>query len=292
MTIKKDTELAEKIFIFTEIAKCGKIKSAAQRNGIKESNLSRSLKETEEHFHCKLFNRTHGGVQLTEKGRAFYNIACALEDSLHQIKTFANNICDISGDINVWSSEGVGTDFFSIYLEDFYKEYPKVHLNIHCSLESPNHINDIDLGIVYQKPVFSDAAVISHGNIVFKPYASADYVKKYGVPENLDDLIHNHSICTRDNFRLWPEWNNIISNAANLKATTNSSSMLLCMVKQGIGISLLPTFIAAKDNDLIPLPKLNLTVRHPLWIISHKDSKDIPKVRCLINYMIEASKNL
>ncbi len=292
MSIQKDINTIKNLLCFAEVAKNGQIKETANANNMKQSNLSNIIKDLESQLKLKVFNRSHSGVSLTESGKNLFEIACDIENILYRVRNFANISHKISGNIRLWTSDGIGSDFIATYLPEFYQRYPDVHIDIQSSLCSPKFIQEIDMGIVYQEPTFKDAVVITQNQLLFKLYASKSYLTTYGYPKDLKDLTQNHKICTRQNFRLWPAWNTVLSEAQHVVATTNSSAILLSMVKRGIGLSMIPVCAAEKDPELVPLDRLELNISHPFWIISHKDTKDIPKVRALINYLVEATKKL
>lgn len=294
MSIKKDTIILKNLLCFAETTKNGQINSTALKQGMKQSNLSNTIKELEEMFNTKLFNRLHNGITLTETGREVFEIACGIENIIHRVNNFSLSTNKIAGDIRLWTSDGIGTSYISACLPDFYLKYPDVHLDIKCSLESPKIMHEIDMAIVYEepKPLDTDTVVISKNSLKFKLYAAKNYLSKFGYPENLEDLIENHRICTRRNFELWPLWNNVLEKSKHITATTNSSSMLLSIVKDGVGISLIPTCIGDKEPELMQLNKIKFEIEHPFWIISHKDTKDVPKVRALIDYIKDATGKL
>ena len=109
----------------------------------------------------------------------------------------------------------------------------------------------------------------------------------------MEDLLENHKICNRDNFAdTWPEWNELVGKAKHIVATTNSSSMLMRMTLDGIGIALHPVGIGQKEKGLIYLDELNFKVSHPFWLVSRTKAKDLPKVRALIDHFKKQSSQL
>lgn len=292
MGIKKDSIILKSLLSFAAIARSGKIKETATQNGMKQSNLSKIITDLEKDLGIKLFNRVQNGVTLTENGRNFFQIACGIEKVLHDVRNYNTLATTIAGDIRLWTSEGIGSSYISAFLAEFYQQYPEVRLSITCSLDSPNIMDQMDMGILYQKPDFPDAVILYEHILRFKLYASKEYLSRFGTPQNMDDLLQNHRICTRDNFLLWTQWKKILEKAQHIVANTNSSTMLYSMVKNSVGISMIPTCAAYNDPNLIQLNRIELCIDHPFWIVAHKDTKDIPKVRALVNYIIDATRNL
>lgn len=73
----------------TEIENCGSITKAADKLYVSQPYLSKILRETEEEFQITIFVRGKNGIQLTESGRLFIDMAKDLLDSAGKFhKTF------------------------------------------------------------------------------------------------------------------------------------------------------------------------------------------------------------
>lgn len=276
-----------------EAAKHGTVSNAALESGMKQSNFSNCIRELEKKLKCELFNRVHNGVRLTENGKEFFKIGCDLDNALFKIDNYSTAETKISGDVKLWLSEGLGATYLSSSLPKFLMQYPDVHIDIFCSIESPKIIQETDMAIVYEEPKQNDAVIISKNELKFGLFASKDYLANYGCPKSLDDLKQNHKICDRSNFvDVWPVWRDIIENSAHVVTTTNSTAMLMRLTTDGIGVGLHPLGVAGHEENLIHLPLLSDEIRHPFWIVSHAVSKDVPKIRALIDYIKKEASQL
>ena len=285
MGIKDNTLWAREILSFLETAKNSSINSTAEANGMKQSNLSKILKDFEDKLQCQLLERTHNGVKLTENGQEMFKIACDLDKAIYKTKNFTTSSRNISGKIRLWTSDGLGTGYLSNCLADFISKYPDIKIDIVCSLDTPN-FSTTDMAVVYEKPHFDNEEIVSEYELKFGLFASMSYLSKFGYPRNIKDLQQNHRICDRENFAgVWPQWKKLISDAQHVVTTTNSSNMLMHMTRDGIGIGLHPLAIGKKEKDLILLPQIDLKISHPFWIVSHKDGQEIPKIKALIDHI-------
>lgn len=287
MGIKDKSIWARDILSFLETAKSGTISKAAQDNAMKQSNLSKSLKNFEERLKCQVLERTHSGVKLTQNGREVFKLACDLDKAIYQVKNFVVSDKMISGQIRLWTSEGLGTGYLSAFLPEFLNKYPDVKVEIICSLDSPNSIHETDMAIVYNEPDLDEGNIISKYDLKFGLFASMEYLSQFGYPKNLKDLQENHRICDRENFvHVWPKWRKFIDGAKHIATTTNSSAMLLRMTRDGVGIGLHPIGIGKQESNLIHLSQLNMELSHPFWIISRQESRNQPKIKALIEHIL------
>lgn len=293
MRISDKMIVMRKLLCFLSVAQEGTLSGAALKGGLKQSNLSLTIKELEELVDCKLFTRVSRGVRLTDAGKTVYEIACDVDKSIARINNFSAEECNISGSVRLWTSNGLAAGYLSSCLPGFYAKYPDVRIDIVCSIDAPNVLYDADLALVFEEPRQTDAVILSKHNLKFGLFASLDYLANNGSPKDLEDLQKNHKICTRNNFAdVWEEWGKFISDSEHVVVTTNSSTMLMRLTRDSIGVALHPLWIAKQEKELVYLDKMGMELSHPFWLISHKDAKDQAKVRALIEYIKDATEKL
>lgn len=285
--------LIRRIFCFLETAKEGAVSKAALKHGLKQSNMSAAIRELEDKTKCRLLTRTSRGMVMTDAGKKVYEIACNIDKAVCDVDELSLAKFNLSGSIRLWTSDALAAAYLSACLPGFYQLYPDVHIDIICSIDSPNVLYEVDLALVFEEPRQSSAVVLMKHDLKFGLFASMDYLSHNGYPKNLTDLQENHKLCVRDNFSaVWEEWKNLQDGCRHIVASTNSSSMLMQLTRDGIGVALHPMSIGLKEQGLVYLDKLDFTLSHPFWIVSHIDAKDQPKIRALINYVREATSQL
>lgn len=290
--IKQFELLVRRMLCFQEAGNHGSISKAAEKNCMKQSNFSVNIRELEENFGEKLLTRVHNGIRLTEAGREVYMLSFELTNILNKIDNAKIKSCSGAGAIRLWTSDGLGTGCLSKSFPEFYLNYPNVNIDVICSLEMPR-LDQFDMAVVYEKPESSRLVTVGEYNLVFGLFASKDYLAKYGCPRSMDDILKNHRICTRANYAsVWKKWETLLEKASYVATSTNSSSMLLQLVKDGIGIGLLPVGTAANEPDLIRLSKIKTEFEHKFWIVVRDDVKDVDKIKALLKFIENASEKL
>jgi len=107
MSVKTQAALIRNLLYIAEIAHDGKISRVAEKNGIKASNLSKMIKDTELAANSKLFLRTPNGMiptQTTLDIVAQTERICRLVNILNQKYFTAKNISDT---IKIYISDGL-----------------------------------------------------------------------------------------------------------------------------------------------------------------------------------------
>lgn len=293
MRIGDKTIWVRKILSFDEVAKEGNITAAAEKNGMKQSNISNYISDLEEKFGAKLFERVDRKMVLTEAGKKLYEIGCGIEKGIYKFDNYSLKDLTVSGAIRLWTSDGLSARYLSACLPEFYSQYPDVKIDILCSIDAPNIVYEVDLAVVYEEPKYPDAVVLFKHNLKFGLFASMEYLSRFGYPKDVADIQENHRLCVRSNYKeVWKEWRLFVDGCKNVSAETNSSSMLMQLTKDGIGIALHPLSVGRKEKDLVCLEKIKFGLSHPFWIISHRDVKDLKKIRVLIDYIKTATAGL
>lgn len=290
--IKSSLLKIRQILCLGSAAYYGSISKAAEKSGMKQSNFSSIIKDLELESGEKLLNRYNRGVDLTEAGAEFYVLSCELEKILGRTRCLNSKAFNISGAVRLWTSDGLGVGYLSKCFPAFYALYPKVNIDIICSLEMPQP-EQFDMALLYEEPKGSSFTIIDKYDLQFGLFASKKYLSTYGFPKNLEDLKQNHRICTKENYlSVWKEWEDLLKNAACVATKTNSSSMLLGLVKDGIGIGLLPIGTAKQEETLVHLSKLKLNLSYRFWLVVRKDAYQTDKIKTLCQFIKDASEKL
>lgn len=292
LKIKESILKVRQMLCLEAAVRYGSISRAAEKNNMKQSNLSVQIKLLEEELGETLISRVHNGIKLTEAGEEIYSLACNMENIINNAKTINIKAFRVAGAIRLWTSDGLGTGYISECFPEFYASYPKVNIEIVCSLEMPKP-DQFDMAIIYDEPTDSSLKVIDKYDLKFGVFASKEYLAKFGYPKDLKDIQENHRICTRSNYAsVWAKWENVVSHSQKVAASTNSSAMLLQLIKDGIGIGVLPIGTAVKEPDLIYLNKIKLNLHHKFWIVVRKELQDIDKIKALVKFIQGASCRL
>lgn len=289
--IKKSILRVRELLCLSEAIKYGSISKAAQKNNMKQANLSHQIKILEEELGENLLERVYNGVKISEAGQDVYALACDLENIINKTRNLNIKAFRVAGDIRLWTTDGLGINYISDCFSEFYTKYPKVNIEVLCSSDMPKH-DQFDMAVVYEKPNDSSLKIVSEYNLKFGLFASKFYLSQFGFPKSIKDIKEHHRICTKLNYtNIWEKWENLVKETKNISASTNSSAMLLHLINDGIGIGLLPTGVALKDTNMVQiLDKFTLT--HKCWLVVREEVKDVDKIKALTSFIKGASDKL
>lgn len=147
------------IRIFVAVCEEGSVTKAANRLYLAQPAVSTAIKELEEHYGVKLFDRISKRLYLTDIGR---NV---LEYATHIVSLFGDMQSNIlqwnqSGTIKIGCSITVGTRLMPQYARMFAQLHPQAHIQVFVGssemIENKILQNDLDLGLI-EGAVHSDS---------------------------------------------------------------------------------------------------------------------------------------
>ena len=285
MDLIKKTSLIRTIHFITNAINYGSLSKAAEKLGKKQANLSREIHDFEERIGVKCFSSTSRGVVPTHEGLEINEKSKMIDGLLYDIENFSKSTHGISGDIKLWTTDGIGICLMTS-LVDFSKKYPDVRINTICSNDIPNFTTrEADVAILYAEPKVCEPVIIEKFMLRFGLFASASYISAHGYPKNFDDMLRHHYICDRYEYsNTWNEWRNLMTKAAHIVSYTNSTNLLVQATKQGLGIALHPINYAKGETDLVPI-NVGFELDHPCYLVYHHATKGTEKIQALVSHI-------
>lgn len=290
-TISSYISRIKQLLCLEEAVRYGSISEAAAQNGIKQPNLSAQIKALEKTTQQKLIFRHSKGVSLTDIGYEYYTTACEIKNLISNTENISFESNQMFGNFKLWTSDGLASIYLANCFREFYEKYPKINLEISCSLEMPK-LQEFDMALIFQKPKVKSLIVVEEHALNFTLCASKEYIKLYGQPKNLDDLRINHKICNNASYISgWKDWKTINKKAQHVTTVANSSSMLLNLIKAGVGIGLLPTEVKNSEPELVEVKNIAPKLQAKFYLVVKQEGLENPKIKALTNIINrEASK--
>jgi DNA-binding transcriptional LysR family regulator len=122
------------------------------------------VRQLEEHFNTRLFDRTHNRISLTEAGQRVYEYANRIFDLYGDMENSVREMTgEISGALTIGASTTIAEYMLPALLGDFRAKYPDVTVHLKVSntdgVVSMVENNTIDLGVV-EAPVSNKNLVV------------------------------------------------------------------------------------------------------------------------------------
>lgn len=111
--------------------------NAAERKGISQPALTKSLKLLEQDLNAELFIRTHRGLEPTEAGDLLYRHAFAIDQEARFASFSIGEIHDrLGGRIRIGIGPVVAVSIFPAVLAEFHRQLPSVRISVETAIST------------------------------------------------------------------------------------------------------------------------------------------------------------
>ncbi len=152
--------------VFHTVARLLSFTKAAESLHMTQPAVTFQVRQLEEYFNTRLFDRTHNRISLTEAGKRVYEYADQIFDLYAKMDNAVRDMTgEISGVLILGASTTIAEYMLPALLGDFKSKYPDV--NVHLKVSNSDGIvsmvenNDIDLGVV-ESPVLNKNLVVEN----------------------------------------------------------------------------------------------------------------------------------
>src|SRR6516162_9729958 len=279
--------------IFLEVTRCGSFRSAAERLGLSINAVRRRIDDFERQIGATLFTRDVHGARLTDEGTVVVSAVERMEAASFDLLRASDSVANtLSGEVRVAVTEGLGTFWLSPRLVEFQRSFPNIVVNLHCAMRSADvSRHEADVAIHLSRPSALDVKVVRLGRMHMMFFASPKYLETQGAPRSLDEMRrHRLVLQIADEAAAKEAFESVFPGYSErdlVVMKTNVSSANYWAVANGAGIGVFPTYSLALGGKMVPLD-LDARWSFDIWLSYHPGSGRIPKVRNMIDWLLEA----
>ncbi len=241
----------EGIASFVAVAEAGSISEAARRLHQSKSVVSERLADLENTLGARLLHRTTRKISLTEDGAAFLQRASRMLREMEEATAeIAERRGTLSGPLRISAPVTFGRRHLGPALYPFLRANPAIELTLdlddrRVDASAAGYDAVIRNGVIEDSRLVAWTLAPSRRVLV----ASPAYLAKHGTPKDLDELRTHRGIFYVN--RGVADWqfagaSGAQSVRAKVALRTNNGDMMLDATLDGVGISLLPSFIAGE----------------------------------------------
>lgn len=152
--------------VFHTVARLMSFTKAAESLHMTQPAVTFQVRQLEEHFNTRLFDRTHNRISLTEIGARVFEYADQIFDLYTRMENSVRELTgDVSGAIIIGASTTIAEYMLPALLGDFKARYPEVEIQLKVSnsdgIVAMVESNAIDLGVV-ESQVTNKNLVVEH----------------------------------------------------------------------------------------------------------------------------------
>jgi DNA-binding transcriptional LysR family regulator len=292
----------DKLRIFHAAAAAGSFTHAGEALHMSQSAVSRQVSALEKDLRVSLFHRHARGLVLTEQGEMLYQTVADVMSKLQTAETLlADTTTKPSGDLRIASPVGLGTVWVSQRLREFIDLYPDIRVDLVLNDDQIDiAMRAADVAIWTREPEQSDLIRRPLFTAKVRPLASTKYTRRFGTPDTLSDLDKGHRIISYSGQPPqllpsigWLETAGRDSGDPRIPAfRVNSVVAIKYAILAGIGIGMIPDYMAEDETDLVPvLTKAEIDPPSlPVLFVYPEELKTSKKVQVLRDFLVAKAR--
>jgi DNA-binding transcriptional LysR family regulator len=285
---------------FVTIVDQGGFTDAARKLGVSKSAVSKHISALEARLGARLLNRTTRRISPTEIGLAYYDRAKTVLSSASEADEMVSAMqTSPRGELRVSAPVSFGTTHLAPATADFLTMFPDVSVNMVFDdrfVELVAEGFDMAIRIGHLADSSLRARKLAEARIFM--LASPGYLDRAGVPKRPEDLAE-HSLLHYSNMSNGNAWKVRLKSGEERmirgtgRFTANNGEALMKAAEAGVGIVVIPSFIAAKAlaaGTVVPvMPEIELD-RLGIYAVHPPGRFAPPKVRAYIDFLAERFK--
>ena len=275
--------------IFLETARCRRLVDAARRLGLDHSTVSRRIRRFEERLSTQLFERDAQGYTLSVAGAQLLERAEQMEQFVNQaLEEAAGQNRQLYGNVRLGTTEGFGHFVIAPQLAHFCLRYPAINVDLMPLPRIVNlNRNEADLAISVERPEHASLVVAKLCDYRLRLYASRDYLQQHPPIRKRRDLARHTLISYVEDLLFTDELNYMRSIIPGSLPSFRSTSVIsqYTAACEGLGVAILPCFLAARNDSLVPLLENDIDLVRSFWLTAPADRRRLARITVLWDYL-------
>ncbi len=286
------------------IGAAGSLAGAARALGVNHTTVLRRLDALEAHLGSRLFDRHRSGYQPTEAGLALLEQARHIAARTEEIERLVlGHDRELTGALRVTTAFVVMDHLLPQPLADFSRAYPGIEVEVVENaflIDLASRHTDTDQGWTRRE---ADVAVRLSGQVaehLVGRQLGITQCRVYalrgapGLPQGVTSL----DVLTREapwvafeqdaSTRVYDLWLRQRLAHANVRVRVDIFNAKAAMLRTGIGVGVLPTFMQAKHPELVAVSEAIPELAQPVWILTHPDLRQTARVRAFMQFVGDA----
>src|SRR5215467_3589052 len=276
----------EDVRYFVALARHGTLSATARALRVNHATVSRRITGLETLMGRALFDRRAKGYILTAEGKAVLKEADAMDEAALSVLRRLDAGTELSGLVRLAAGRVLAERFLIDRLRTFHERYPAIDLEVMGGSRVVSLAKrEADVALRYGSPKDSTLVGRRLATITFGLYASAAYRDKLKAGQTPAFIGFDGE----SDFIAEAAWLAREFGSCRFSFRTNSQTTQAAAARAGYGVALLPRYIVAvHEPDLVEVALAGRLPERDIWLLVRRDLKNVPRVRALTDYLVEA----
>lgn len=274
--------------IILAVVRANTLAAAAERLNVDTSTVFRSIQRIEQGVGQRLFDRTRSGYQPLELAQSLAEHAEHMELELESARSAAQLKSEhVSGTVRITTTDAMLQGLVAPALKGLNAAHPMLSFELNASTEVANLTRrdaDIAVRATRQRP---QHLIGKH----LGPIRTALYAGSKGPTKTLDAALDGSACWVGPDDGL-PAHESVIWRKRHVPKITptyrvGSTLAVMQLVELGLGVGILPMFLAEGRKGLIRLSEELEDCRTDLWLLTHPESRHLRRIATVYSYLAE-----
>jgi DNA-binding transcriptional LysR family regulator len=272
--------------VLLALVRCGTLADAGERLAVDASTVFRSLQRIERGLGQVLFDRSRKGYLATDLVLALAEHAERLEAALEAARSAAQlRPEDVSGTVRITTTDTILHGLVAPALKDLGAQQPLLDFELHTGNELASLTRrDADIAVRATKRP-PQHLVGKHVG----PIRVALYAAKRGPIKRYTDVEAGKAAWVAPDDSL-PEHPSVLWRKRHFPKVmpcyrVNSILTVMELVSLGLGVGILPLFLAKSHPHLVPLTEVLDECQTELWLLTHPESRHLRRVSTVYGHL-------
>jgi DNA-binding transcriptional LysR family regulator len=253
----------------------GSLARAGERLGVDASTVFRTLQRMERGLGRKLFERTRAGYLATELATALAERAEEIETALEAARSSVQVAsAEVAGAVRISTTDTVLHGLVAPALLGLHKVHPLLSFELHAGNELASLTRrDADIAVrATRRPPLYAARKGGGRKLADVDAGRVDWIAP-------DDALPEHPSVV---------WRKRHHPKAVPRYRVNSILSVLELVALGLGVGIVPLFLAETRSDVVRLTEPLDECETELWLLTHPESRHLRRVAAVYSHLAQA----
>ena len=287
------------------VAEAGSLAGASRQLGVNHTTVLRRLDALEASLGTRLFDRKRSGYEPTDTGQAVLAHARHMADRVDEIeRQVLGRDRELAGVLRVATAFVIMEHLLPAPLADFARVYPGIEVEVtenaflvDLSRQRPEVVGqslahrEADVALRLSGQVAEHLVGRNLGMTQCRVYARRGAP---GLPQSVQPL--KSLVCDApwvafekdQQDRIYDRWMQSQMIQARVRVRVDIFNATAAMLRTGVGVGLLPTFMEASNPELVPVSDPIPELAAPIWMLTHPDLRQTARVRAFMQHVGDA----
>ncbi len=272
---------------FVVLAREGTLSAAARALDVDHATVARRVAALEAATAMKLVDRRGRAITLTNDGLRIVAIAARMEEAAFAVgRAVQAAKPGIGGEVTISAPPSLANALIAPQLIRLRQKYPGILVKLIGEKRSASlSRREADVALRLSRPVEPRLIARKIGSFGFSLYGAPAYVEDTP-PHAFTFIAYDSGMDDTPQ----QKWLKAIAGSSEIVLRTDDLENQAAAARTGVGLAILPHFLGDPDPNLRRCEVAQKPVTRDVWLLVHRDLRNTPAVRAVMEFLVDCLK--